>query len=92
MKPAGISEISICSISGNRPDTGCPVRNEYFIHGTEPGGKCDGFHGKLSNIREMVNRARETMQDKNATGLFKDEKQNEEKNENSTYENFFFDD
>ena len=91
-KPAGVSERRICSISGDLPDTGCPVRNEYFLPGTEPVAKCDGLHGKLSNIREVINKARETMQDKNATGLFKDEQQHEEKPEKNSIENFFFDD
>ncbi len=91
-KPVGVSERRICTISGNLPETGCPARNEYFLPGTEPSARCDGLHGKLSNIREMINKARETMQDKNSTGLFKDEKENTTKPENNSVENFFFDD
>jgi membrane carboxypeptidase/penicillin-binding protein len=55
-KPSGVSESSICSISGDIAEKGCPAINEYFLTGTEPNSKCTGLHGKLSNIKELINK------------------------------------
>ncbi|MGD8586317.1 MAG: transglycosylase domain-containing protein, partial [Chloroflexota bacterium] len=35
-RPAGISQIAVCEISGLLPTAICPTVNEYFITGTEP--------------------------------------------------------
>jgi len=91
-KPSGVSETGVCSISGYLPDKGCPVRHEYFLPGTEPVTKCDGLHGTLSNIKEMIDRTRETMHTKNGPGIFKDEKQNEEKSGKDFFESISSDD
>jgi len=93
-KPAGVSERRICSISGYLADRGCPGKNEYFIPGTEPDEKCDGLHGKLSNIKELINREKRTMHGKNAPELFKknEETNSGEKKENNNEQSFFFDD
>jgi penicillin-binding protein 1A len=93
-KPSGVSERLICSISGDLADKGCPGRREYFIPGTEPGSKCDGLHGRLSNIRELIIRDKKNMRSKNAPKLFEknDEENNEEKTENNSEQSFFFDD
>ncbi len=95
-KPAGVSERNICSISGDIPDKGCPAKNEYFIPGTEPAVKCDGLHGKLSNIKELINREKKISYGKNAPKLFEEKKEGEEKTDNedksNSEESFFFDD
>ena len=69
-KPTGVSEISICSISGDIAEKGCPAINEYFITGTEPGAKCSGLHGKLSNIKELINKQKYIIDNKNIPELF----------------------
>ncbi len=93
-KPPGVSERRICSISGDLAEHNCPGRNEYFIPGTEPEAKCDGLHGKLSNIKELIVRDKKTMRGKNTPKLFEkpDEENSEEKNNSSSEESFFFDD
>ena len=92
--PAGVSVRNICSISGDIPDKGCPVKNEYFLPGTEPGAKCDGLHGKLSNIKELIIREKKTLPGKSIPNLFEDksEEQAEGKTDRSSEESFFFDD
>jgi len=69
-KPSGISERSICSISGDIAEGGCPAINEYFITGTEPGARCNGLHGKFSNINELINKQKHIINDKNIPELF----------------------
>ena len=69
-KPSEVSERSVCSISGDIAERGCPGINEYFIVGTEPGSKCDGLHGRLSNIRELINKQKHIMDNKKITDLF----------------------
>lgn len=93
-KPSGVSERVVCSISGDLADRGCPGRKEYFIPGTEPGTKCDGLHGRLSNIKELINRDKNTMHGKNAPDLFRksDEENSGENTEKSDEQSFFFDD
>jgi penicillin-binding protein 1A len=93
-KPSGISERIICSISGDLADKGCPGRREYFIPGTEPGAKCDGLHGRLSNIKELIIRDKKNMRSKNAPKLFEknEEEPDEKKTENNSEQSFFFDD
>lgn len=90
-KPAGISERAICSISGDLADKGCPSRNEYFIPGTEPGNKCDGLHGRLSNIKELIVREKKNINERNVPKLF-EENTDGKKSEKSSVESFFFDD
>ena len=89
-KPSGVSERRICSISGDLAERNCPVKNEYFLPGTEPEAKCDGLHGKLSNIKELIVRDKKTMRGKSAPGLF--EKNSEEEPTDNKTESFFFDD
>ena len=93
-KPAGVSGRIICSISGDLADRGCPGRNEYFIPGTEPDAKCDGLHGKLSNIKELIIREKKAIHGKNAPDLFEinGEKNSREKTETGSEQSFFFDD
>ncbi len=86
-KPAGVIERDICSITGCIPEPGCPVKKEYFIKGKEPQEKCDGLHGKLSNIRELINRNKKKNTSGKGTKLFNDNT-HEEKFEEET---FFFD-
>ena len=69
-KPTGVSEISICSISGDIAERDCPTINEYFITGTEPDSKCSGLHGKLSNIKELINKQKHIIDNKNIPELF----------------------
>ena len=69
-KPSGVSERFICSISGDIADGGCPAINEYFLTGTEPGSKCNGLHGKLSNIKELINKQKHIIENKNIPELF----------------------
>ncbi|MCL1864501.1 MAG: hypothetical protein FWF73_01670, partial [Spirochaetes bacterium] len=71
-KPSGISEKSICSISGDIAEKGCPAVNEYFITGTEPSSTCTGLHGKLSNIKELINRQKHIIDNKNVPELFEE--------------------
>jgi penicillin-binding protein 1A len=89
-KPSGVSERIICSISGELAEKNCPVKNEYFIPGTEPEAKCDGLHGKLSNIKELIIRDKKSMRGKSAPGLF--EKNSEEEQTDNKTESFLFDD
>jgi len=89
-KPSGVSERRICSISGDLAERNCPGRNEYFIPGTEPEAKCDGLHGKLSNIKELIVRDKKTMRGKSTPKLF--EKTDEEEQTDNKTESFFFDD
>jgi len=93
-KPSGISERGICAISGDIADKGCPAKKEYFIQGTEPGVKCDGLHGKLSNIKELITREKKTMNGKNAPKIFEknDDGNKREMPENNSEQSFFFDD
>ena len=68
--PSGVSARSICSISGDLAERGCPSINEYFIIGTEPDSKCDGLHGRLSNIKELINKQKHIIDNKNIPDLF----------------------
>ncbi len=86
-RPDGVVERSICSVTGGIPDKGCPARKEFFLSGHEPSEKCDGLHGKLSNIMELVTKSRKKMTPEGGTGLFSDEEQGEKAKE----ESFFFD-
>jgi membrane carboxypeptidase/penicillin-binding protein len=69
-KPSGISEKTICSISGDIAAQSCPAINEYFITGTEPESTCNGIHGKLSNIKELINKQKHIINEKNIPELF----------------------
>ncbi len=94
-KPAGLSVSSICSISGDIPEKGCPTRNEYFLPGTGSGAKCDGLHGRLSNIKELITREKKTMDGKNFTRLFEEKKEGQEEQDKESKakeetESFFF--
>jgi penicillin-binding protein 1A len=90
-KPQGLSMVNICSVSGSIADKGCPSKAEYFIHGTEPSSRCDGLHGKLSNIKELIIREKKKIKGKAIPGFFEEKKEeNEEKN--NSEKTFFFDD
>ncbi|HPS58554.1 MAG TPA: PBP1A family penicillin-binding protein [Spirochaetota bacterium] len=54
--PPGVTARRICSVTGKAADRNCQSRNEYFLAGTEPVEQCDGLHGKLSNISELISR------------------------------------
>ena len=69
-KPSGVSERAICSISGDIAEKGCSVINEYFIAGTEPKAKCNGLHGRLSNIKELINKQKHLIDEKKIPELF----------------------
>jgi penicillin-binding protein 1A len=71
-KPSGVLERSICSISGDIAEAGCPAINEYFIIGTEPDSRCSGLHGRLSNIKELINKQKYIIDNKNIPELFED--------------------
>ncbi|HPR37244.1 MAG TPA: PBP1A family penicillin-binding protein [Spirochaetota bacterium] len=86
-KPAGVVKKDICSITGSIPDRGCPTRKEFFISGFEPAEKCDGLHGRLSNINELVKKGKKKMSPEEGTTLFSDETPEEKFEE----ESFFFD-
>lgn len=90
-KPAGVSVVKICSVTGSVADKGCPAKSEFFIPGTEPSSKCDGLHGKLSNIRELINREKKNIKGKTIPGFF-EEKKDENDIKNKSEETFFFDD
>jgi len=90
-KPAGVSVLRICSVTGSIADRGCPSKTEYFIPGTGPSSKCDGLHGKLSNIKELINREKKKIKGDHIPGFFEDKKDKEEIKNNSE-ESFFFDD
>lgn len=87
-KPEGVTEKYICSVTGNLPEKGCPARKEFFIAGHEPSESCDGLHGRLSNIMELVTKSRKKMNPDSGTGLFSDENPDEKIEE----ESFFFKD
>jgi penicillin-binding protein 1A len=53
-KPDGVVERVVCSVTGAIHEKGCPSRKEFFIAGHEPAEKCDGLHGRLSNIKELL--------------------------------------
>lgn len=86
-KPAGVVEKYVCYVTGGIPDKGCPSRKEFFIPGHEPAEKCDGLHGRLSNIKELVNKGKRKMSPDKGTSLFNEETPEEKFEE----ESFFFD-
>ncbi len=53
-RPDSVIKREICKVTGNLADKGCRRRNEFFIKGTEPQEKCEGLHGQLSNIKELI--------------------------------------
>ncbi len=53
-RPRSVASKQICTVTGKLPSRGCPNRNEFFLRGTEPGERCQGLHGKLSNIKELI--------------------------------------
>jgi len=55
-RPEGVTAQHICTVTGKLPDKNCTSRIEYFISGTEPREKCDGLHGRLSNVKELIMR------------------------------------
>jgi len=87
-KPAGVVERYVCPVTGGIPDKGCPARREFFMSGYEPAEKCDGLHGRLSNIMELVKKGKKKMSPENGTNLFSDETPEEKFEE----ESFFFGD
>lgn len=84
-KPAGVVERHICTVTGGIPEKGCPSRREFFIAGHEPSERCDGLHGRLSNIMELVRKGREKMTPGRGTGLFSDEDPEGKTEEESFY-------
>ncbi len=94
-RPGGISEARICSISGDIADRGCPAKNEYFIPGTVPSARCDGLHGKLSNIKELIDREKNSARGKTPPEIFgnsrEDQKADGNRDEKVSEEFFFFD-
>ncbi len=86
-KPSGVVIRNVCSVTGAIPDKGCPARKEFFISGYEPAEKCDGLHGRLSNIKELVNKGKNKMSPESGTTLFSEEAPEEKLEE----ENIFFD-
>ena len=52
--PNGVYRARICSFSGKTPASGCNVKSEYFIIGTDPKGKCDEDHQKMRSIFDLV--------------------------------------
>jgi len=85
--PSGVTVRNVCSITGRIPARGCPVSKEYFIKGKEPSEKCDALHGRLSNIKELINRDKRGKPAEGGTGLFIEENREEKFEE----ESFFFD-
>lgn len=49
-KPGDVTRQGICSITGNLPAAGCPVRDEFFIRDTVPRETCSGRHGEDESI------------------------------------------
>ena len=49
-KPGDVVRHGICSITGNLPAPGCPVRDEYFIRDTVPRETCSGGHDQDDTI------------------------------------------
>ena len=86
-KPAGVVERYVCSVTGGIPEKGCPSRREFFISGHEPSERCDGLHGRLSNIMELIRKGKNKMSPESGTALFSDEVPGEKFEE----ESFFFD-
>lgn len=58
--PSGITARRICSVTGRIAEANCQSRNEYFLSGTEPDEHCDGLHGRLSNISELISREKKS--------------------------------
>jgi len=86
-KPPGVVEKFICPVTGGIPDKGCQAKREFFISGYEPVEKCDGLHGRLSNISELVKKGKKKLSPGGGTALFSDETPEEKFEE----ESFFFD-
>ncbi len=40
LKPSGVIQVEICSVTKDKPTTLCPVETEVFIKGTEPAHAC----------------------------------------------------
>lgn len=68
--PAGVTVKTICSVTGKIAEANCQSADEYFITGTEPVEKCDGLHGKLSNISELISREKKNSGSSGDTKLF----------------------
>ncbi len=85
-KPSGVTSMNICSVTGNRPGKGCGIIREYFIKGTEPAVICDGLHGRLSNIKELIRREKNRMKKNPLNGIFNDKNSSEKQ---STEVHFF---
>ncbi len=69
-KPKGLDVQYVCSLSGKIPDKNCPSRREYFMPGTGPRDRCDGLHGRLSNIKELISKDKRKNSGKGDTKLF----------------------
>lgn len=69
-RPSGLNVQYVCSVTGKIPERNCPSRMEYFLPGTGPSEKCDGLHGKLSNIKELISRDKKSGKQREAPGLF----------------------
>ena len=71
--PRGITVKRICAVTGKLAEENCRAVNEYFIAGTEPVETCDGLHGKLSSISELISKEKESSRNKNGPEIFKNE-------------------
>jgi len=95
-KPGAVTVRRICTITGNLASSNCRGRNEFFIKGTEPKEKCEGLHGKLSNIKELIRLEKNRVKRKSINNIFKKDNDNTEEDtgnnkQKESREVFFFD-
>ncbi|MBN1533048.1 MAG: PBP1A family penicillin-binding protein [Spirochaetes bacterium] len=62
--PPGIDRCRICTKSGLLPTAGCPVKQEFFIQGTQPTQTCSGQHSEMISVFDLVKRNKRKLLEK----------------------------
>ncbi len=62
--PPGVKRCKICSITGNIPVKGCPIKYEYFISQTEPREECRSDHSEVVSIFKLAKKRRAALLEK----------------------------
>jgi penicillin-binding protein 1A len=70
--PPGIDKWRICSKSGLLPSGGCPVKQEFFIEGTQPKQTCDGQHSEMISVFDLVRKNKSKLIEKMKSEVISD--------------------
>ncbi len=63
-RPAGVSTVTVCPLTGKRASSGCGGATEFFRHGTEPDEVCSGEHSDILNPLSGWKKAADKLKDR----------------------------